>query len=432
MHLGRTVWIWSVMGVITLAQPSVANAQNPFDSPFDQDAAPELERGETVLTRSRPELDPLGVPVGSFYFFPKLTLEEKYIDNIFSVESSRNDDFITVVTPEVALESQWGNHELNLTANVSFGRYADFDKENYTDYNFAADGRLDITRESFLFGSVGFTKLHEDRGSPDDVNGSEPTEFDVSLANVQFFHQLNRLSFTVDALVRKFDYDDAPTATTPINNDDRDRLQSDLSIRAGYEIVPEYEAFVRVAVNDRSYDDNVDDNGFDRDSHGFEIVAGTAIDFGGVTFGNVFAGFQYQKFGDSNLKDIPGLTIGADLTWNVTTLTTLKGGITRVIEETTSGGASGFHSTRVRFSVDHELLRNLLLNANLAATQNKYKGIEREDILYELGAHVKYMMNRNFYGTILYGYKQQDSDVAGGGDADYRQNLFMIRLEAQM
>ena len=397
--------------------------------------AEDVPRGESVTTRPRPELTPLGMRVGGFLLFPKLSLDETYDDNIFRVEDDTDHDFITVLRPEFVLLSDWNNHTFNIQGDAAVGRFARSEKENFEDYNVDADGRFDVTRNIFLFGSLGYSQRHEDRGSPDDVGGVVPTEYNVYRGSARYFHQLNRVSFRLDAGARKFDFDDVSRGPLllPANNDDRDRLESDVTLRTAYEIVPEYEAFIRASGNNIDYRTAVDDNGFGRDSHGYEIVAGVAIDLTGVTFGDIFAGFREQRYDDDNLDTIGGITWGADITWNVTGLTTLQAGIVRRIEQTTSAGSSGFFATRYSLSADHELLRNLLLNANAAFTQNDYEGIKREDQYYEVGVGARYFLNRNFYATAGYKYTQRERvDGAPGDDADYKQNVITVGVELQM
>ena len=397
--------------------------------------AEDVPRGETVTTRQRLEVNPLGMRVGGFLLFPKLSLDETYDDNIFRVEDDADHDFITVLRPEFALRSDWNNHAFNIQGDAAVGRFARSEKENFEDFNIDTDGRFDVTRNIFLFGSLGYSQRHEDRGSPDDAGGVVPTEYEVFRGSARYFHQLNRVSFRLDAAALKFDFDDVSTGplSDPTNNDDRDRLEADVTLRAAYEIVPEYEAFVRASGNNIAYRTAVDDNGFGRDSQGYEIVGGVAIDLGGIAFGDFFAGFREQRFDDENLDTIGGITWGADITWNITGLTTLQAGIVRRVEETTSGGSSGFFATRYSLSADHELLRNLLLNANVAFTQNDYEGIKREDQIYEAGFGARYFLNRNFYASASYTYTQRERvDGAPGDDADYKQNVVTVRLELQM
>ncbi len=48
-----------------------------------------LPRGDTVATRARPEYDPLGIRAGSFLFFPQLSVDELYNDNIFATDGGQ-------------------------------------------------------------------------------------------------------------------------------------------------------------------------------------------------------------------------------------------------------------------------------------------------------------------------------------------------------
>ena len=254
----------------------------------------------------------------------------------------------------------------------------------------------------------------------------------LNSGTLSFFQKFNRLSLTVDGSQLYFDYDDVATTTVPVNNDDRDRTESNLSLRVGYEIVPEYEAFALLSGNVKAYDSAVDDGGFDRDTHGVRLDVGARIDLGGIVFGDVFIGYRFQDYEDSQLKSIDGLNFGTAMVWNVTPLTTLNGNILRVLEETTTAGASGFVATTLSVSADHELLRNLLLNGSLGVTQNNFKGTSQEDMIYTAGIGAKYMINRYLYASMNYNYTQKDSDIDGGGDSDYKTNVVTLRLELQL
>src|SRR5215469_13480675 len=51
---------------------------------------------ETVTQRPRPELDPLGLHLGDFFWFPRAELDEAYNSNIFATPSRTVGDLITV------------------------------------------------------------------------------------------------------------------------------------------------------------------------------------------------------------------------------------------------------------------------------------------------------------------------------------------------
>lgn len=390
----------------------------------------EPRRGETVTERQRPELDPLGVRAGAFLVFPKLGVSGAYDDNIFADESNTRDDFIATISPELAVRSDWNQHLLAFRARGDIGRYASNGNEDYEDLRLNANGRLDVLRGTFVSGGFAFNKLHEERSSPDDVNGINPTEYRQIIPTIGAFNRWNRFSLRGDFTANIQDYDDAQTSTgVNINNDDRDRTLYTVAVRGGYEIVPEYEAFVRLAWNTVKYKDGADDNGFNRDSDGYEAVVGTRIDFSGVTYGDIFAGWRRQTYDDSRLENAQGPTFGGSVTWNVTPLTTVKGGVTRSVEETTISTSSSYFKTEFVASVDHELLRNLLIGGTAGYGWNDFEGISREDNYYRAGAYARYLMHRNLYLTARYNYEQRDSNVT---NADFDRNVVLFRIETQL
>ncbi len=260
--------------------------------------------------------------------------------------------------------------------------------------------------------------------------GLEPTEYDLYGGTIGGFQRLGRFLFNLDGAFSRFDYDDVVTSTGVIvNNDDRDRIEVDASLRVGYEIVPAYQAFVIATVNARDYEDGVDDSGFDRDSDGYDISAGMVIDLSGITFADLFAGYREQSFEDPQLGDEQGLSFGGTLTWNVTKLTTIKGFVTRSIGETTIANASDSFNTSFRASVDHELLRNLLLHGDAGASRSDFNGVDRADDTITAAVGAQYLVNRYFYLSVDYSYTDKNSNVAG---SDFVQNVVFLRLQTQL
>lgn len=143
-----------------------------------------MPRGATVAERPRPDYDPIGVRLGGFLLFPDLSVSESYNSNIFATDTNKRDDFITTIEPSLDLRSDWNNHALNFHADAPVVRHADETDENYTDYTLATNGRLDVARDLRLFGAAGYRVRHEERASPDNQGGAEPTEYSVTAASV--------------------------------------------------------------------------------------------------------------------------------------------------------------------------------------------------------------------------------------------------------
>ena len=394
--------------------------------------AQEVSGDDFVLTRERPDYDPLGIRTGAFIFRPKLTNQARYNDNVLARENDEEDDFSFLISPLARLESNWNNHALNVEAGADIARFVDRDDEDHEDYFVGMDGRLDINRDTSLSGEVNYSRLNEPRRNPDEANGQERTEFDLLQGNLAFVRAHNRFSLRVDGAATRFDFDDVDIPGGSINNDDRDRTEVRAGARGGYRIQGAYEIFIQGYGNQRIYDVARDDSGLDRDSHGFEVAVGAAADFSGVTFGEVFFGWLSQDFDDGDLDRIDGPLVGASVTWNPSGLTAVVGSVERTVEETTFTGASGYVSTAVGLTVTHELLRNVILEAGGSFARNDYEGIGRDDDVYEAEVGARYLLNRNAYLTAGYNFFKRDSDQDVGQNLDFEQNVFAIGLELQL
>ncbi|ACJ01125.1 outer membrane beta-barrel protein [Rhodospirillum centenum] len=378
-------------------------------------------RGIPVQNRPRPDFDPAGLRAGTFLVYPQISLSGRYDDNIFADESGTVDDVIYIASPQVRLQSDWNRHALNLRAAAEIGRYADNGSEDYEDYVAALDGRLDILRGTTATGRASFARLHEDRGSPDEAGGLEPTEYDLWTASATLDRSLARLGARLTADYRGFDFNDVPApGGAVIDQDDRDRDEYGVAARLSYATSPNLAGFIQAAYNWRRYEREVG-----RDSEGYRLTGGVALDFGGVTSGEIFAGYRSQDYDNPAFPTADGLTYGASLAWNPTTLTSLAFTASNTVEETTSDAASAYVATLFRIDIDHELLRNLLIGGYAGYLENDYERIDRTDDVISLGASLRYLVNRNFQIEGGYDYTNRDSNLSG---IDYDRNIVYLRL----
>jgi hypothetical protein len=404
-----------------------------------------LQRGERVTERPRPELDPLGVHAGSFFIYPRVELDQLYNDNIYASGSNKVDDLITVVSPTVEAKSNWSTHALNAEAGVSSGFYWDNSSQNYLDGFVGTDGRYDITRNLAAFGGLRYEHLHEERDSPDNpgvgVGGAaKPVEFDAYTARAGVVSRGLRVGYQGDVGFRRENYHDVDrVGGGTLDQDARDLNTYLANLRVSYEIVPRYEAFARFGYNHRTYDED-DPAGFTRDSNGYRADVGAAIDLTGVTFAEAYVGYVIQDYDASELGQIDGIDFGARVVWNATQLTSVSANIDRRVQDSNTfalaaSGAPvispGYLRTDVGLTVDHELLRNVLLTGRVGYQNDDYEKIDRTDDRIDVGAGIRYSFTRNFYlgGSYTYSHRSSDGASAGG---DFSRNLFLVRLGAQL
>lgn len=396
----------------TLACPAAAQDPNtPEDRP--------------VRERQRPEFDPVGLRQGNVFFYPSIAVAEAYDSNVFATANDETSDFITYVTPALNVESMGTQGSWRAAVVGNAGLYASETDENFFDASATAGATYDVIANGTLDGSLGFARKHEDRSSPDDVGGSEPTIYYQGDAKAGYTHRFNRLNAGVDVLARSYTYEDTDASTGSINNSDRDRVETEEGVRIGYEVSPDTELFTRGALIQWNYSDDVDDAGFNRDASGYRIDAGVSTNLTGLLTLQASVGYLSLDYDDSRLDSTQGMAAGLRAIWNVTRLTTITATLDRGVEATTVAGASSRFDTLGEVQVDHELLRNLIVSAKVGYLNSDYEGTSREDDRYNLGVSADYFVTQGVTLSASAVRDERDSNAPGG---DFTRDVFLLRL----
>lgn len=384
------------------------------------------ERAEHVLDHPRPDYDPAPIEMGSFELFPTLELGETYDTNIYASRNNERDDMIGTVRPIVSMFSNWNRHALAVTALGDVNYYSEHADENYHNALIDANARFDIVNQEWIALRAGYQSLAEQRSSPNDAGGSEPTTFGLTKAGATFYRGIGQMKVNVDYDLKSFDYDNTPSSTGPIDQSSRNRDEHVMGGMLAYDMSGNFRPYIKGAYNIRNYDKNPT-----HESDGFEAVVGATADFGGITSLDLFAGWMSQYYDKFDVKKkVNSPKIGGRLDWNVTGLTSVVLEANRTIEETSLSGYNSFFATGGSATITHELMRNVLLEANLAYTQDDFNGArDRKDDVYSAGLGGRYLINRNLYTDFLYNWEKRNSDEA---NSEYTRNLGTVRLGVRL
>lgn len=394
-------------------------------------------RGETVRSRVRPDYTAPGLRAGAFMLFPELSVTEIYDDNVYLDSRGEEADFITVLRPNLRLVSNWNRHALEAELGGALGFYARISDEDYQDIHAKLNGRIDVSALSQIRAGVAFRKLHSERDSPDDTDALRPTEYYSYAATADYSREFGRVKLTLGGEIERLDYLDneqlGPGGAIEFNNDDRDRLETFGRARAAYAFNTGSNVYLESRFGRIDYDAGRDDNlvpanAVDRDSMDYRTVVGIESDLDGIVFGNLYAGYIRRDFDDGDLSTIEGFTVGGNLTWNVTPLTTIAADAGRTISTTTISGASGAIVTEAGVTVDHELLRNVILQFKTRWKESDYDGIDRVDNTVKVGVGADVLLNRNFTLSADYTHAERLSDSS---DDEYSQNLLLLSLKTK-
>jgi len=390
----------------------------------------DLQQFQGVRERARPEYDALGLRLGSFMVYPTLDISVGYNDNIFAAETDEEEDTIFGVTPTLRGESTWSRHSLGFRLSLPSEFYSDNGGEDNTQFESEVNGQIDVTRATSIGWRAFYNDLEEDRSATNTARTKDPIEYESYGFGLGLRHAVGRLVLEIGGDYTELDYEDGRLVGGGISEQDvRDRSILAGTAKVSFAVSPDTSVFIRGGYNDRDYDLEPPQSFFDRDSDGYEIAVGSSFKITRLIEGEVYVGYQEQFYDDDpSLNDVDGLDYGIGVNWYVTQLTTVKLYGDSSIQDSTVAGSSGFLSDTVGISVDHELLRNLLLGAKLSHTWDDFEGVNREDETLRLQLSADYFVNRNLGLFAKYEYADRDSNTATNS---YDQNVIMVGARLQ-
>ncbi|MEO1015991.1 MAG: outer membrane beta-barrel protein, partial [Pseudomonadota bacterium] len=176
---------------------------------------------------------------------------------------------------------------------------------------------------------------------------------------------------------------------------------------------------------DRNHDEPTIESPLNRDSENFEVEAGVDFELASLIRGDIAVGYLRTEFDDPALSAITGVSADAIFEWFVTQLTTVTLNATRQVDASGLVETAGRTTTVLGAQVDHELLRNVLLNARVEYTDFDFQDIDRQDDRIQLGAGALYKLNRRVQFTADYRYRDENSSGTDA-DIDFTEHLVMI------
>lgn len=420
----RLLMCSAAMACIALTVPQAVQAQD-LNTNFKRD------KNVSVRQRPRPDYEATGQKAGGFTLYPRVTVDVERNDNIYAVATDETTDTIWRVKPELAVRSDWSRHALGVFAGGNIIRYSDNSSENAEEYTVSANGRLDIARGSNLTGTVQTQRLVEPRTAPTAPTATgKPVEYQLTQGSVSYVQEFNRLRVGARLEDKDFNYKDVPNnaGTGIVDQDFRDRNELYYGAKAEYAVSPDTAVYLSATGNKRDYDTNLVAS--NRTSDGYVVGVGANFDISELVRGDLQVGYMKQSYDNPSFADIDGFSATGRLEWFPTQLTTVGLNGSRSIEESTATGSQGYISNNIGASIDHELMRNVLLSAAYSYGKDNYKGVDRDDKRDNFSATATYLLNRRVGLFLTYNYLKQASSGAERG-ASFTDNKLIASVALQ-
>ena len=369
-------------------------------------------RGSTVRGRERPDYQPVGLPAGAFTVFPRLDLDVIYDANVFATARERG-DLLLRPQASVRADSNWSRHKLTFEGLLNRREYSRFTTENGTEYRLSAQGRLDVAGRSSIEARAVRERAIIDRSAVGELpNSLRPIRYDLSLGSLGGSLRSGRVTGRLVGTFSKRDYHDGQTlAGAPLDQQDRDFHRTQIRGELGYNITSAQELFVSVQLDRQRY--RVQIGPIDRDSNGIELLGGIRGEITPLIRGQLALGMLRQNFIDPSVQTSTSLGLDTRLEWLVTELTNITLTARREVQNSAVRASAAYVGTDFRLQADHELLRNLLLTADVAFSTADYRASPRRDKTYEGGAGADWLINRNMRARFRLNASKRTSNDPG-------------------
>lgn len=390
--------------------PAAPNRNAKVAAPVSPSVAGNVP-GQPARRRLKVDDDPfanVGFHTGSFLSKAAVEVWGGYNTNPGRIDTPKGSAFYTIA-PELLIASDWERHSLIADLRGSFTGYGSTfpppangpspvpTNLDVPSFDGKIDGRIDVQRDTRINTQLRMRAFTDYPGSPNIPVGlaKYPLATDVGVtAGVE--HDFNRLQVNVAGLADRTTYQQSLLTDGSLStNDDRNFNQFGGIARVSYDLMPGLKPFGEVQADTRVHDTKVDREGYQRDSNGGYVKAGTTFEFSRLLTGEAAIGYSMRTYQDPRLNDLNGFLTSASLVWTATGLTTVTFAATSSIDETTLPGVSGAFSQDYALQVDHAFRRWLIGTARAGTGTTDYDGA-RFDRRYFVEGDLIYKLSRTF------------------------------------
>jgi hypothetical protein len=385
-----------------------------------------------VQERTRPDLEPQGLRLGTFRILPSLKETTSYDSNLFAEQSNTSQGVVIRSRPEVKIDNGPGPsvRTLNFNLYVEDARYighSGLSNDNVvTSLALGSEFGPDTRARSL----TGFSYTHQD-----------PSSFALNIPNTKVkrlpllttFSQDIGLShdygdvgaIAVDGGYLRQDYENIQlTNGAPINQTILNSNAYHVGPKLSYNLTPVLRPYFKPTYTRTDYDSDAFNN------NEYALVAGTDFEFRRLFRGTAFLGYKDREYDKSSNPAARGFTYGMNLSWFPTELLTVSAQGGQNFSDSLATSDTGVHSVvdakTVSVSADYEVLRNVIASALAAFEDDSYLSTPREDKVYSAGAGIRYVITPQWEASAQYQYSKRNTNAAGFG---YDRNLISAAVK---
>ena len=409
-------------------------AQSVGDSFVVPNLPIEYDRGRNtgVLDRSRPEFDALGIKIGGFTLFPRVETAIGYEDNVYQTSSDRKADATATIAPNARFASNWSRHSLTIEAGADIKRFLTEARRNQDGWRVVGSGRYDIGGQMTLSGSARTARATEPPTSAAYPSAAAAaSQYQSTQLQFNAGYAPGRLRLQGGFTFAAIGFDDVLTfGNGVISQNNRNSHTTSGSGRVEYAISPDTSMFAQGSYDRIDYARPLATGIPNRSSDTFRALGGATFDLSTLLRGSLGVGYIRRRYDAALYRPIGGVTAEARVEYFPTPITTVTLTGRRLIEDASFINSGGFVNNTVALRLDHELLRYVLLNAQIGYEHDVFKGTDATLDIVRASGGARYILTRaiGIGASVLHDLR---SAKGTGSGPSYHETRFVLSLVVQ-
>jgi hypothetical protein len=377
--------------------------------------------GVTVTSRLQPDYDPLGLRFRDVVVSPTISQSLGYDTNVLGTSGARSSSVVNTQGSVHAFTDTPGN-SLVMDLDVNHFGYPNLTGQNYTNWSVGGGWSHDLDHDTIAIGLNHF-RLNQLPVGIDSVGLLQPLPYQTNVARLSYRAPRGWWTFVpiLDFTATRFDDPGGQPGNIGLPTG-MDRNVETGSLTTFYQIATQRSAVAVVRVTTAQYT-----TGQPRpDYEDVSALAGLDYDATGLLRFRALVGYEVRSYHSGQFSNHSSPIVEGTAIWTPTGLTTVTATVLRRIEDANELVQTGYTFSQARLVVDHEYLRNVLLQGRVWVEHAAYLGSSNQQTIYGAGASVTHLLTRNL--RLVATYDNSSSRMSGDMANNYARNVVLISL----
>ena len=363
---------------------------------------------ESVSERPRVYAMPDGVRLGNFLAFQSVEETAVYDSNIFGTATNAEADWRSELKAALSVQSQLPRHQLLFNLNGKLVNYLNNPDQDHADGDAHIRGSIDVDHANAISASLNTEYKHEDlSASTVSRNAGEPIPVWRNGISAGWTHDAGLLYGTWSATAENRDYFSVKALDgSTLDQNFRDQTMYSTTLRGGYRFSPGYEAIGKVRAVRLT---NEGDETTDRDSYGYEALAGVGWETNPLVSWMLIGGYGIRDYDRTDLDRLATYLVEGQVRWLPTQRLSLYATARRTIDDELGASDSGRINTSLDVRAEYDIYHNLVAVAAAGWQEGEFIGVDRTDTTFSAGAELQYFYTKNMLFTLGYEFDRRDS-----------------------